>query len=234
MADGDSASHDDIGGNISHALAVKSSLELGAHESVTLTRVGQAEEVNGEHGEIEGGGDNDEAEDSGHEVLEKKTLRARVGLVNVPVPISISMPIGVSKKVERARNTYNRDILAVAEEDPQLQKSQRSDPGNGKQANPFDACGDAQAKARHGKPEPPAELESLVGSLFVLVGEAGEGHGSEGSGENQGRVQENQTSLSQKAVFYISKSVRTGSSSPYSVAAWQGSSSSSSIRIWGS
>lgn len=74
MADGNSASHDDVGSNVLHTLAVQRSLEFRAHESITLTRVGQAKEVNGEHGEIEGNGDDDEAEDSGHEVLEPETL----------------------------------------------------------------------------------------------------------------------------------------------------------------
>lgn len=96
MADADSASHDDIGGDISHALAVQSSLEFGAHESIALARVGQAEEVDGEHGEIEGSGEDDEAEYSSHEVLEPKTLRNRVALVNV------LMPMG-SKKAEREK-----------------------------------------------------------------------------------------------------------------------------------
>lgn len=77
MADGNSASHDDVCGNVLHTLAVQSSLELRAHESITLTRVGQAKEVNGEHGEIEGNGDNDKAENSGHEVLEPETLHSK-------------------------------------------------------------------------------------------------------------------------------------------------------------
>lgn len=77
MADGNSASHDDVGSNILHTLAVQSSLELRAHESITLTRVGQAKEVDGEHGEIEGNRDDDEAENSGHEVLEPETLHLR-------------------------------------------------------------------------------------------------------------------------------------------------------------
>jgi hypothetical protein len=127
MADGDSASHDDVGRNIHHTLAVQSSLELGAHESVTLTRIAEAEEVNGEHGEIESGGDDDETEESGHEVLEPEALRVRFELVNVPKPV----PMLIRARRIKRQNTYNRDILAVAEKHPKLHKSQRSDPGNG-------------------------------------------------------------------------------------------------------
>lgn len=97
--------------------------------------------------------------------------------------------------------TYNRDVLAVAEENPQLQKSQGSHPGNGEKANPFDAGGNAETKTSHGKPEPPAQLKRLFRSLLMLIGEAGEGHGSESCSSNQGGIQKNQTGLSKKTVF---------------------------------
>lgn len=78
VTDADSASHDNIGRNILHALVVEGGLELGAHEAVTVAGVLKDLEVNGEHGEVEGAGNHDEAEDASHQVLEPETLRRRV------------------------------------------------------------------------------------------------------------------------------------------------------------
>jgi len=77
MADGDTAAHDDIGGDILHTLVVESGLELGAHEAITVTRVLEADEVDGEHGHVEGERNDDETEDTSHKVLSEKTLFIR-------------------------------------------------------------------------------------------------------------------------------------------------------------
>jgi hypothetical protein len=74
MTNGDTAAHDDIGGDILHSLVVEGSLELGAHETITITRVLEGNEVNGEHGHVEGQRDDDQGKDAGHEVLGPKTL----------------------------------------------------------------------------------------------------------------------------------------------------------------
>lgn len=69
VADGDTAAEENIGGDVAHTLVVESRLELGAHEAVTVTGVDEANEVDGEHGEVEGGGNDDEAEDASEKVL---------------------------------------------------------------------------------------------------------------------------------------------------------------------
>ena len=74
MSDTDSAPKGNIDWYILHGLRVESGLELGAHESITITWVDQAEEMNTEHSHIKSDRDNNEAEDSGHQVLGKKTL----------------------------------------------------------------------------------------------------------------------------------------------------------------
>lgn len=69
VSDGDSAAHQDVDGDILHTLGVQGGLELGAHETITIARVGEAEEMNGEHGHVERRGDNDQAEHACHEML---------------------------------------------------------------------------------------------------------------------------------------------------------------------
>lgn len=69
VTNADLAAHHNICGNAGHSLAVERRLELGAHETVSLARVDQAEEVDGKHGHVEGKGNNDQGEDASHEVL---------------------------------------------------------------------------------------------------------------------------------------------------------------------
>jgi len=73
MSDADSAAHQHVGGNVLHALGVQGRLELRAHEAVALAGVDEAEEVDSKHGHVEGHGDDDQGEDTGHEVLGKET-----------------------------------------------------------------------------------------------------------------------------------------------------------------
>lgn len=156
VADAHAAAKCDVGSNIVHALVVESCLEFGAHEAIALAWVDQAEEVNSEHGHVEGDGNNDEAESPSHQVLAPKS---------------------------------HRDVLVVAQKDPELKQSQRAYPGNGEQANPFDADSDTQSQTGHGEPEPPSRLEGLGRAKLMLVREAGEGEGGEGSGGDQGGIE---------------------------------------------
>lgn len=78
-----------------------------------------------------------------------------------------------------------------------MDKGQSTDPGDGEQTNPLDAEGDTETKTRKNEPEPPSERESLLGTKLMLVGKAGEGKSSESGRDNEGRVEENQASLSQ-------------------------------------
>lgn len=66
----DTASVSDIRWYILHALGVESSLELRRHETITVTRVNQAYEVNGKHSHVERDGNDDKTEETGEEVLE--------------------------------------------------------------------------------------------------------------------------------------------------------------------
>lgn len=69
VANGNTAAHDDIGRDILHSLVVERGLEFGAHKAVTVARVSQALEVDGEHGKIEGDGNDDEAKGTSHEMF---------------------------------------------------------------------------------------------------------------------------------------------------------------------
>ncbi|KAI9163621.1 LOW QUALITY PROTEIN: hypothetical protein HJFPF1_05242 [Paramyrothecium foliicola] len=184
VANGDTAAQNNIGGDILHALGVEGGLKLGAHEAISVTRVAEAHEVNRKHGHVESGGDNDEGECASHEVLGQKSL------------------------ANCYFNAYHGDVLVVAEQNPQLDKGQAPDPGDGEKANPFDADSDSETKTSHEQPEPPAQRESLLGAKFVLVREGVKSKGGEGSSENQRRVEENQTSLGQKTILYTSQSLR--------------------------
>jgi hypothetical protein len=168
VTNGNAAAHHDISGDILGGLAVESSLEFGAHEAVAFAGVSQAHKVDGKHGKVKGGGNDNEAEDAGHEVLGQET---------------------------------NGDVLVVPKQNPELDQSQGTNPGDGEETNPLDTGSDTETEASHGEPEPPSDTECLGGAEFVLVGEAVEGQGSEGGRGDKGRVEENQTGLSEKAIF---------------------------------
>jgi hypothetical protein len=63
MSDADPATKPNIDRNILHRLGVESSLELGAHESISITGVNQAEEMDTKHGHVKCQWDHNEAED---------------------------------------------------------------------------------------------------------------------------------------------------------------------------
>jgi hypothetical protein len=71
MSDADSTSKCYIDWDILHSLRVESGLEFGAHESVAIPRVDEADEVDSKHSHVERDWDYDEAEDSGNEMLGK-------------------------------------------------------------------------------------------------------------------------------------------------------------------
>lgn len=73
VADRNAATKENISSNILHALAVEGGLELGAHETITLTRVGEAKEVDSEHSHVESDGNDNETEDASHDMLGPKT-----------------------------------------------------------------------------------------------------------------------------------------------------------------
>jgi hypothetical protein len=96
---------------------------------------------------------------------------------------------------------YNRDVLVVAKHNPELDQSQDADPSDGEQANPLNADSHAQAEAGHGKPEPPTQTKCARGAKLLLVGEGGEGKGSESGRDHQGRIEEDQASLGEESVL---------------------------------
>ena len=74
MSDADSASESDINRDILHAFRVESSLEFGAHESVSITRVNEADEVDSKHGQVECKGYDNQTEDTSNQMLRKYSL----------------------------------------------------------------------------------------------------------------------------------------------------------------
>lgn len=71
MADRDTTTEGDIRGSVLHTLVVQSSLEFGAHKSISIAGILEDQEVNRKHGHVEGNGNDDEAESAGEEVLGK-------------------------------------------------------------------------------------------------------------------------------------------------------------------
>jgi hypothetical protein len=67
------ASIGNIGWHILHTLGVQGGLELRRHETITFAGVDQADEMNCEHGHVEGDGNDDQAEETSEEVLEPQT-----------------------------------------------------------------------------------------------------------------------------------------------------------------
>jgi hypothetical protein len=74
MAQADPRPEGDIRGDITHSLVVEGRLEFRRHETVTFSRIGQASEMDGKHGHVEGNGNDDQAESTSEEVLEPQPL----------------------------------------------------------------------------------------------------------------------------------------------------------------
>lgn len=74
MTDADPGAKRNIGRDILHRFGVQTRLKLRRHKTISVTRVYQTEEVDGEHSAVESNGDNNQAEKSGREVLEPDTL----------------------------------------------------------------------------------------------------------------------------------------------------------------
>lgn len=70
MAQTDARAKSHICGHICHSLGVEGGLEFAAHETIAVTRVDQTDEMDREHGHVEGDGDDDQAEDASEEVFE--------------------------------------------------------------------------------------------------------------------------------------------------------------------
>jgi hypothetical protein len=62
MTKRDAATVRDIGGDILHALGVQRGLELGGHETISITRVDEADEMDREQGHVEGDRNDHKAE----------------------------------------------------------------------------------------------------------------------------------------------------------------------------
>jgi len=184
MSDADSATKCNIDGYILHRLGVESSLELGAHESISITGVNQAEEMDTEHRHVESDGDNNKAEYPCHHMLGKNALRR-------------SVP-GSRTGVYR---TYRSNRLDISKQNPQLKNSQGSNPGNCEESNPFDTGGCAQSKTGHRKPKPPGRLESPRGALLMLIREGGKCQRREASHDHERGIEEDQSCLSEQTIF---------------------------------
>lgn len=73
VTEGDTRAERHISRNILHALGIQGVLELGRHETITLARVDQADEVNSEHGKVESQRNHDQTEDTREQVLEPQS-----------------------------------------------------------------------------------------------------------------------------------------------------------------
>ena len=91
--------------------------------------------------------------------------------------------------------SYRSDRFGIAQQDPQLNDGETSHPSDGEEADPFDTDRGTQAKSRGNQPKPPVGFESLLGTLFVLIGETSPGQGRESSKDDERRVKQNQTRL---------------------------------------
>lgn len=74
VSDAHSATKSNIDWDILHSLGVKRGLELRAHESISITRVNQAKEVDSKHGHVECDWNNNKAEHSRYNMLGKDAL----------------------------------------------------------------------------------------------------------------------------------------------------------------
>ncbi len=75
VPDGDLRTNGDVREGIGHTASPESVLELRAHETVSLTRVTEDEEVDAEHGHVEDDGDEDEADCAGDEMPDEEPRR---------------------------------------------------------------------------------------------------------------------------------------------------------------
>lgn len=75
MAESNLGAERDVGKRVGHAATPERVLELRAHEAITLTRVGQDEEVDAEHGHVEDHGDENQADSACDEVLDPEAGR---------------------------------------------------------------------------------------------------------------------------------------------------------------
>ena len=95
------------------------------------------------------------------------------------------------------------DVLVVSEEDPELDNSQRSNPGDGEKSNPLHGDSRAESESGHEEPEPPVWLESLGWTLLMLVCEGGESQRGESGANHEWRIEKNEACLSQKSVLCL-------------------------------
>lgn len=70
VADGNSGAKHDVSRDILHTLGVQGGLEFRGHETVTISGIDKADEVNRKHSNIEADRNDNKTEHSGKEVLE--------------------------------------------------------------------------------------------------------------------------------------------------------------------
>lgn len=75
VPDADTAAQCNIDWDILHAFRVQRSLKLRRHESVSIARINETDEVYGKHGHVECHWNDDETERSGQKVLEPEPLQ---------------------------------------------------------------------------------------------------------------------------------------------------------------
>ena len=92
VADCHRRSDTNISIRVYHTTATKGVLKLGAHESISLTRVGENEEVNAEHGHVEDDGNEDEADRASDEMPDKEPGRDTEVTKKIPELLRVPSP----------------------------------------------------------------------------------------------------------------------------------------------
>ena len=70
----DSATEDDINRDVLHGFRVEASLKFGRHETIAVSGIDEANEVDGEHEHVEGYGNAYQTEGASEEVFEPDSL----------------------------------------------------------------------------------------------------------------------------------------------------------------
>ena len=94
-----------------------------------------------------------------------------------------------------------RHVPGVAQQDPELERSQAADPGNGEQADPLDAHGRTQAHTGRRQPKPPRRLERTTRAQLVLIDKARPAQRRHRREDHQRRIQQNEPRLRHQPIL---------------------------------
>ena|SRR5579859_2462986 len=169
---------------------------LAAHETIPIARIDKTKEMNLEHGHIKSNRDHDETQHTCGEMFD---------------PHFLALDQGIKLGVYRRHSEITEKI-------PQLQTSQTSNPSDGKEANPLHTDSGTESESRKRKPHPPvwgkhivrqdgssrrvSSRTSIVRPGAVVLGfEGGPSPCCKCSADDERRIEQDQTRLSDETVF---------------------------------